>query len=376
MVGADVCALYPAMDQVATGEIAAQAIRDSTICFKGMDYKSLAIYLFLNLGPDVMLDIGLGEIIPMRIGDSENVTSRSLLSRSNKIWENWYVDVAMLTDDMKREMIAQMIKLAILVMMTSTCYSFGGLLFLQLIGAGIGLRGSAALAKITMGKWDKVQANILHSWTFLVKIFICYIDDVRIFAHPIKKGWYWTDNGWQFDANSDDNRSPIERTCEELKKVFESIMDFLKFTTESELDFQNGYLPTLDVELKVSESGLIVYRFFSKPMKNNQVIQKGTALSKDIVFSSLRQEVNRRMSNTGLMVPWSVRLEVLENLIQLMLNSGHKYSFIKSVILQGLTKYEFMRRKSELNINNRRYMPINRPRDFRAKERITELELG
>ena len=255
-------------------------------------------------------------------------------------------------------------------MMSSTCYSFGGSIFLQKSGAGIGLRGSAAQAKVTMAMWDRRWASVMSSWSIIAQIFIRYIDDMRILLHPIKRGWKWSEEGWQFDPNSIDERDPITRTCDELRKSFESLFDFLGFTTENELDFENSYLPTLDVETKVAENGTILYRFYSKPMSNNVVIQNGTALSQDIVFSSLRQEVIRRMSNTCEVVPLQHRIKLLEDFIQLMVNSGHKFTFIKSVLLQGLTKYKYMVWRNKLSSDHDRYMPLHRSIDHRRHERL------
>ena len=113
-----------------------------------------------------------------------------------------------------------------------------------------------------------------------------------------------------------DLRDPRVRTCDELNKVFNSVLDFLKFTTESEVDFTDGYLPTLDVETKILDNGKIDYRFFMKPMKNNIVIECGTALSRDIVFSSLRQELVRRLINTSTTADKKTQIDNIEGFIQ------------------------------------------------------------
>ena len=358
------------MDQCATGEMAARIVRETKIKPVGIDYKRLAIYLFLTIGQIEMIKLGLSDVIPTRMDTDKQNESRSLLGRNNRDLNNWFVDSYMITEDIKREMIAQMLQVATLVMMSSTCYSFGGEIFLQKVGAGIGLRGSAALAKATMGIWDTMWAALMHSWKFLVKLYIRYIDDVRVFAHPIKKGWSWNHDGWTFNENAVDDRDPITRTREELQKAFDSIMDFLLFTTECEPDFSSGYLPTLDVEMQAQSDGSIWYRFYSKPTNNNIVIQRNTALSQDTIFSSLRQEVVRRMTNTCEYISLDTRLKVIEDMIQLMRNSDHKYAFIKSVILQGLTKYEYMKRRSLLQETHAQFMPLHRPKDFRGQERL------
>ena len=148
---------------------------------------------------------------------------------------NWIVDISLLSERDKRYMVAAMIKMAVIVMGKTTCYSFGGLLYLQTSGAGIGLRGSASLAKGTMGLWDKAWAQIMHSWGIRVKLYMRYIDDLRIYVFPIKPGWSWGRTGWVFNPECNTTVSDIRKTCDEFCRTFNSIVDFLEFTSEGEI---------------------------------------------------------------------------------------------------------------------------------------------
>ena len=298
MIGGDVQALYPSMDGVATAELAARAVLESDLSFHGIDYKFLAVYILLIIGADSMKKQGLSNVIPVRINTEKYPETKSLCSKINRNMDNWRFDESKLGPKEKRILLSQLVKITTLVVMNSTCYSFGGVIYLQRAGAGIGLRGSAALARVVMSIWDKILATLLKGWKFTGKLYVRYIDDIRIYGPPIGANWYWRNMSWEYDTSTEDLRDPRTRTCEELNKVFDSIFDFLRFTTENELDFTDGYLPTLDVKTKVLDNGKIDYSFFMKPMKNNLVIQRGTALSRQIVFSSLRQEVVRRLINT------------------------------------------------------------------------------
>ena len=61
---------------------------------------------------------------------------------------------------------------------------------------------------------------------------------------------------------------------------------------------------------------------------------------------------------------------MLEEFIQLMSNSGHKFTFMKSVMLQGLTKFEFMVRRSKVSPEDKLFMPLHREKEFNRDERI------
>ena len=75
------------------------------------------------------------------------------------------------------------------------------------------------------------------------------------------------------------------------------------------------------------------------------------------------------MVNTKREVDWEERLRILEDYIQVLVDSNHRYPFTKSVILQGLTKYEYMCERSSVDVQDPKYMPLYRQRTPRQIER-------
>ena len=71
----------------------------------------------------------------------------------------WIVQSHEFNEETKREMMARLIQIETIVLMSSSCYSFGGRIYKQLRGAGIGERGSACIAKVMMSVWDKLWAK-------------------------------------------------------------------------------------------------------------------------------------------------------------------------------------------------------------------------
>ena len=191
-----------------------------------------------------------------------------------------------------------------------------------------------------------------------------YVDDIRVYLKPIRACWKWKNKRWELDQTVVNKQGDLEHTVRELGKSMNDIWKFLSFTTESELDFDNKYLPTLDFATKVNDNGFISYKFFSKPMSSNLVLQKGTALSAGCIFSSLRQDLVRRLLNTDTSQPTDVRLKIINEFIQNMTNSGHVFIYIKSVVLQALSKYVYMVGRSELNQDHKRYAPLHRTRFY------------
>ena len=145
--------------------------------------------------------------------------------------------------------------------------------------------------------------------------------------------------------------------------------DFLEYTTESQRDFPDGNLPTLDFMTRIKSNEYIEYEFFSKPMSRNTVLTYGTALSRSCIFSSLRQDLVRRLSNTEHALGPDVRIRIINQFIQLAVNSRHKFQYVKAVVIQALSKYVYIVGMSILPKDRKLYSPLHRPRTFDCHRR-------
>ena len=151
MLGCDVLGLYPNLDPVSVAQVAADAVRMTETNFNGIDFGLLSIYLLLTLGRSTLFKAGLGGCIPRRKNKSN---SASLTSLGNRDINNWDTSVIRVDDWSKKEILAHLIQNMILLMTSSTCYKFGGHIYMQKGGLGIGLRGSAALERLAKCRWD------------------------------------------------------------------------------------------------------------------------------------------------------------------------------------------------------------------------------
>ena len=142
--------------------------------------------------------------------------------------------------------------------MTTHAYQFGGRIFRQKLGAPIGLRASAVLAKLCMAFWDVKWAKIQTAFGLVVQLMFRYMDDIRVYLHPIRACWEWTGMGWMKkdpDSTEISEEKRTEWSKEQIKSSFEGIFGFLKFTTEDQEEFNNKMLPTLDVQTRVENDG-------------------------------------------------------------------------------------------------------------------------
>ena len=112
-----------------------------------------------------------------------------------------------------------------------------------------------------------------------------------------------------------------------LLDAMNSVMSFLNFTGESPSDYVDGRLPTLDCTLYVSNEQ-VYHGFYEKSMRSNKCLDATTALSENVINSSLRQEIIRRLLNMHLETPLAEKIRTLDLFYDKMVYSGHKPLFI------------------------------------------------
>ena len=125
--------------------------------------------------------------------------------------------------------------------------------------------------------------------------------------------------------------SPTKRTATVLLDSMNSVMSFLKFTQEIGEDFQDGKLPSLDIQIWV-DGFVILFEFFSKTMSSNLVVHAQGALSEDTKLSTLAEETCRRLRKTSRRLDYSERMEILEEFSTKMVTSGHTMKFMRRAL--------------------------------------------
>ena len=101
-------------------------------------------------------------------------------------------------------------------------------------------------------KWKRRLEDLgIKTW-----LLARYVDDSRAVLPPIKPGWRWMEDSLKYTERweQEDKDIPGEtRTRDILVKTMTGIESYLEFTAETELDFGDGWLPTLDASWKVGD---------------------------------------------------------------------------------------------------------------------------
>ena len=200
----------------------------------------------------------------------------------------------------KRRIVAEVMRLSVELMFETHCYSFGGKIYRQTEGGPIGLRSTCAVARVVMSRWDQKLKQRMVDSNISSEADGRYVDDGRLILYPIRSGWRWHRGGLWFRADwekEDLSLSCIERTKRVVYGAMQGLTNCLSFTVETEEDFEDGWLPTLDIKMKVLSDNQIAYSFFSKPTASNKCLQAKTALNQNCLMRSLSNEVMRRLAN-------------------------------------------------------------------------------
>ena len=162
-------------------------------------------------------------------------------------------------------------------------YTFGNEIYHQKGGGPIGLRGTCAVARVTMQMWDIKWKKSLEDEGITTWLLARYMDDARAFLPPFKHGWRWGEDGLRFCqlwAQEDIMLTPTEITKRILAGSMKGVENFLDFTFETCEEF-GGWLPTLDTCLRIENNNTVSYNYWEKDTCSKMTVQQKSAINEN-----------------------------------------------------------------------------------------------
>ena len=131
-----------------------------------------------------------------------------------------------------------------------------------------------------------------------------FVDDDRPTVTTFKKGTYFNEETKRLEESEEvrekhleENKSGEQITAETILKMSNSLSPNLEFTIEKPSEFPEGWLPTLDFEMKFCKTdGKILYRYYQKPMKTKWVIPPYSAFDPNQLEQILANDLVRRLA--------------------------------------------------------------------------------
>ena len=161
-----------------------EAVLKTSIKFSNVDFKKGSIYVAMNMNDEERTIHPLGRVLPRRkskTGSRPWVTG--LLKNAEK---SWIVPDKEWSELEKKILVAEMVRIGVIVMMNTHLFRWDGRIFLQRKGGPIGLRATCCVARITMLHWDgklleKLKQNNVRLdegariWTTSVQSFLDFV---------------------------------------------------------------------------------------------------------------------------------------------------------------------------------------------------------
>ena len=346
VMGFDVVSLYPNLDTSKVGYRVKQAVLESNISWEGVNYMEACRYIALNWTEERCRSSKLRKILPWRRknhGSRPGV--RGVGPKGPEVGDNeqWIFPKVVLSKEDKLEIIGTVLDIATTAMFSHHYYSFGGRNYKQMGGGPTGLRGTCAIARLMMQIFDVKWEGSLRELCIKLWLNSRYMDDGRTALPPLKPGWRWMDKSLKYCIKwerEDQELSDMEITRRCLLDTLNCVEDYLEFTMETEEDFADKWLPTLDTRLRVSRSNQVLHGFFEKPTNSNVTIQLRSAMSQDSKIQVLSNDLIRRLKNSSEELGGGAKLEIVDNYTQKLLNSGYKGETLQRIITNGIKGYE------------------------------------
>ena len=193
LVGSDVEKLFPSLKPLEAARLTRIAIQESNVEFDNIDVKLGLRYLFVVGGRKLLDRMKLIRLCPKWLGKREDLLSvGGKKTNDSNYWKDTDRDI--FPKD-RRNVVAAVLEIGILITMGTHLYCFNGVVYVQLRGGPIGLRLTAALANLVMSFFDQTFDKILHREGIVVNIKFRFVDDGRVGLRPIRAGWRWAHGG-------------------------------------------------------------------------------------------------------------------------------------------------------------------------------------
>ena len=242
-----------------------------------------------------------------------------------------------------------------------------------------GLRSTCCIARLVMMWWDNQLVVALTRLNIKIISGARYMDDIRIWLHSVRLGWRFMDDkmvfkkSWQ-EEERQAGMTNMEKTTEILEKVMNSICGWLNLTMENETMF-GGTLPTLDLQIWIRDDNKILYKYFEKTMTPVTVLHARSAIPGSTRRATLNQELIRRLTNTSEFVEEELRIGIVDDYAQKLINSEYTLKTTRDFLMGGLKGYERLLSLSKDRLNPK-WKPLHMSARWNGKNRRRAKQLA
>ena len=337
----DLEALYPSLKSQETADLLKDVIIQSNISVTDVNYRELGIFLRKNMSNKDIECSMFKEFIPMR-------KKKTRKTKENHEFDLWTFNTSVPSVIIVKNMFAESISIATKLMMNNHVYEFDGELLVQQGNGSIGVEFTGIAGEIYMLVWCLKLKNKLSHLRIENRMQPRMVDDITLLPCILKPGSRFENNQIVIhgDKVEEDKMIPSDvRTMNIIKQVANSIDKHIQVTYDVPSYHDDGYVPILDVKVKLNSNGKLEHIFYKKPMANRLTTLKSSAYSMKNKMTILTQECFRRLHNTSEFVSNETKANILnEFMIDLKL-SGYNEQDRKNILRGGINTYSKLKIK-------------------------------
>ena len=383
IVGCDVKALYPSIKSKSTGEIIRKKIEETSLKFEGFSCEKGLAYIAINTHLTGGLD-KIKHLMPTRKSGRKTNLKMSAIKPDWDPTEKFEFKTQEYSEEDKKLIVARVVEIATRTLFENHAYKFGNENYRQESGGSIGDRWTGSAAELVMQEWAESYRDILVKSDIEVLLLAGYVDDGRqatstlpmgMRFNPDKKLFEHSEIGLQEDKNrSEQGETRHQRMARVCVTAMNSINEDLEFTVETEDEFEDKKLPTLDFSIWQEPDGQINHTYYQKSIKTPYVIMANSAVSKQQLIQILSNETTRRITNINKdKNPIEEYVNVLDKKTQELRNSGYNHQTAKEIIVSGIRGWKARTSRKE-NSGQEIYRAAKKTLFNRTRKKLTSRE--
>ena len=105
-------------------------------------------------------------------------------------------------------------------------------------------------------------------------------------------------------------------------------------------EFEDGWLPTLDIKLRVNKENKVEWKYFEKPTTSNTTVQRRTAMEDNPMVKCLGNDMIRRFLNTEESLLKTEAKSLIDGYSVKLLTSGFSVDQTTRIVMSGIRGFD------------------------------------
>ena len=259
-----------------------------------------------------------------------------------------------------RSMIGVALKTLILTVMKNHMYTFKNVNKLQIEGGATGLDLTGELADLIMLWWDMEFMKVLKDLSLKIDLYGRFKDDGNLIVEELPEGTMYSHeyneliflgNDWNMPKGEKYRsleeiykekckRNNEKNTMNILVEIANKIEPMIQFTADVPSNHSDGYLPVLDIKVRLDEENEVIFDYYEKDTKSDKVILASSALSWHQKREIHTNELVRRLRNTSQKLGEKVQNDHLNKYMIRLKDCGYNARFRANTVERAKKIYQ------------------------------------